>query len=171
MTVFEVIKTRRSIRSYKVGEIPKDHLMKILNCAQLAPSASNMQPYKFIIVQDPQIRKQIGKMANYQTFISKAAVIIIGLGDCISREKWYKVDLAIAMEHMVLVATELGYGTCWIGAFDEESIKELLKIPDELKIVALLPIGIPNQSPPARPRKDFTELFFSEQYGNQLTSK
>ncbi|NVM03105.1 MAG: nitroreductase family protein [Candidatus Helarchaeota archaeon] len=170
MTVIEVIETRRSIRRYKVGEIPRDDLMKILHCAQLAPSASNMQPYKFIIIQDPQIKKQIGKMANYQTFISKAAVIIIGLGDP-NREKWYKVDLAIAMEHMVLVATELGYGTCWIGAFDEESIKELLKIPDDLKIVALLPIGTSNQSPPARPRKEFNELFFSERFGNQLISK
>ncbi|MFX1449303.1 MAG: nitroreductase family protein [Promethearchaeota archaeon] len=170
MDVYEIIKKRRSIRSYKLGEMPKDNLMKILHSAQLAPSASNMQPYKFIIVQDTQLKKEVAKLANHQLFLSKAAVIVIALGDP-NREKWYKVDLAIAMEHMVLVATELGYGTCWIGAFDEESIKKLLKIPDDLKIVALLPIGLSNQSPPARPRKEFKELFFSERFGNQLISK
>ena len=90
MTVFEIIEKRRSIRRYKKDEIPTDDLIKILKAAQLAPSASNKQPYKFIIVQDSQTKKQIGEFARYQTFISKAGVIIIGLGD-LSRRSWIKI--------------------------------------------------------------------------------
>lgn len=167
MTVFEIIEKRRSIRNFKEGEIPSEDLEKILKAAQLAPSASNQQPYQFVIVQDPQLKKDLGKLASQQRFISKSGAIIVGIGD-LSREKWYKVDIAIAIEHMILVATELGYGTCWIGSFNEEKIKKLLNIPDNLQIIALLPIGIPDQSPEARPRKKFDELFFRDRFGEQF---
>ncbi|MHA1379571.1 MAG: nitroreductase family protein [Candidatus Helarchaeota archaeon] len=167
MSVFEIIKKRKSIRKYAEGEIPSEHLIKILTAAQLAPSASNRQPYCFIVVQDAETRKKIGKKANFQKFIAKAGVIIVGLADP-SREKWYKVDIAIAMEHMVLVATELDYGTCWIGSFDANAIKNLLNIPNDLEIVALLPIGLAAESPNVRPRKKFENLFFSEKFGNTI---
>jgi len=167
MNVSEVIEKRRSIRKFKEGEIPEEKLKLILRAAQIAPSASNMQPYQFIIVTDPNLKKQLGKLAAQQRFISDAAVIIIGLGNS-EREKWYKVDLAIAFQQMILQATELGYGSIWIGAFYPEKIKELLKIPEGYEIIALLPIGIPGEEPPARARKSIGEIFFSNIYGNSL---
>ena len=107
------------------------------------------------------------ELAARQEFISNAAIIIVGIGD-LKRKKWYKVDLAIAFQQMILQATELGLGSLWIGAFDHDKIKELLKIPDRFEIVALLPIGISGQDPPARPRKPLDELFFSDFYGDSL---
>jgi nitroreductase len=74
----------------------------------------------------------------------------------------------IAIEHMVLAATALGYGTCWIGAFSETEVKKILKIPENLTVVALLPVGIPDENPPPRPRKPFEEIFFRESYGTPL---
>ena len=165
--VSEVIEKRKSIRNFKEGEIPEEKLKIILRAAQLAPSASNMQPYQFIVVKDPVIKKQIGKLAAHQNFISKAAIIIVGLGN-LEREKWYKVDLAIAFQQMILQATELGYGSIWIGAFYDDKIKELLRVPDGFEIVALLPIGISGEEPPARARKSISELFFLNSYGNSL---
>jgi nitroreductase len=167
MSAINVIEKRRSVRKYNEGEIPALDLMKILKAAQLAPSASNRQPYTFVVVQAAHMRKQLAENANFQSFISKAGAIIVGIGDP-SREKWYKVDMGIAIEHMVLVATDLGYGTCWIGSFNEGAIKKLLDIPTKLQVVALLPIGIPAQNPGPRPRKKFEELFFSEKFGVKL---
>ncbi|MHA1726474.1 MAG: nitroreductase family protein, partial [Promethearchaeota archaeon] len=148
-------------------DILPEHLKLILKAAQLSPSASNMQPYHFIIVKDPEIKKQLGKFVAHQRFIADAAIIIVGLGD-LEREKWYKVDLAIAFQQMILQATELGYGSIWIGAFDEKKIKTLLKIPDRFEVIALLPIGIADQDPPARPRKSQKELFSLNEYGIPL---
>ncbi|MHA1726541.1 MAG: nitroreductase family protein [Promethearchaeota archaeon] len=167
MNVSEVIKKRKSIRKFKQGDITPKHLKLILKAAQLSPSASNRQPYHFIIVKDPEFKKQLGIFAAHQKFIADAAIIIVGLGD-IEREKWYKVDLAIAFQQMILQATELGYGSIWIGAFNEEKIKNLLKIPDKFEVIALLPIGIADQDPPARPRKSLQELFFLNEYGSPL---
>ncbi len=167
MNVSEIIKKRKSIRKFKQGEIPLDHLKMIFQAAQLAPSASNQQPYHFIIVQDSELKKKLGKLASHQIFISDASIVIIGLGK-LEREKWYKVDLTIAFQQMILQATELGYGTIWIGSFDHDKIKELFKIPIGFEIVALLPIGIADEDPPARSRKSFNELFSLNIYGNSM---
>ena len=167
MNIEELIKKRRSIRKFKKGIIPGKDLKLIMQAAQLAPSASNRQPYQFLIVEDQELREKLGNFASGQIFISKASIIIVGLGN-IKREKWYKVDLAIAYQQIILQATELGYGSIWIGSFEEEKIKKLLKIPENLEIVALLPIGIADQEPPARPRKSASELFFLNIYGDPL---
>lgn len=166
MTLREIFEKRRSIRKYNEGTIGENQLQMLKEAAQIAPSASNRQPYQFIIVQDEELKKKVGKLASYQKFISKAAVIIVGIGDP-EQEKWYKVDIAIAMQHIVLQATELGLGTCWIGSFDEEKIKDLLKIPSELNIVAMLPVGIAAQNPPARPRKSLDTLFMKNYFKKQ----
>ena len=130
---------------------------------QLAPSASNMQPYQFIIIKDDELKAELARAAKIQRFIKKAAVIFIGIGDP-TRERWYKVDVAIAMQQLALQAKELGLGSCWLGAFEEDVVKEVLKIPKSLRVVALMPIGIPAQDPPARPRKSFEELFSIDYY-------
>lgn len=163
MNVKEAIKKRRSIRKFKEQSIPDDQLRILMEVVQLAPSASNIQPYKFIIIKNEELKKKLGDLASNQGFISKAAVIFVGISDP-WREKWYKVDIAIAMEHLALQAVELGLGSCWIGSFNEQKIKELLKIPKNLQIIALMPIGIPAQDPPARPRKSLEELFLINYY-------
>jgi nitroreductase len=164
MDIFETIKTRRSIRKYKLEPIPEEKLMIIYESAQKAPSASNRQPWRFVVVQDTKRKKALSEAANNQTFLSDAAAIIVATGDPEITPRWYEKDTMIALEHIVLAATALGYGTCWIGAFDEDAVKRLLKIPSKVKVVALLPIGVPNEKPAARTRKELSEIIFKEEW-------
>ena len=168
MDIFEVIRTRRSVRKYKPEPIPQEKMKMILEAAQLAPSAGNRQPWRFVMVHNADKKKEIAKVAKNQTFLADAAVIIAAVGDPEISERWHDKDVMIAVEHMVLAASSLGYGSCWIGAFDENEVKKLLKIPKKLKLVALLPVGVPNETPQPRPRKEMPEIFFEEEYGKPL---
>jgi len=162
--VFEAVKTRRSIRKYRPESIPKEKLELILEATRLAPSAANRQPWRFIIVQEQDRKKALAEAANEQTFLGDAAAIAVAVGDPDVSARWHEKDPMIALDHMVLAATALGYGTCWIGAFDEDAVKHLLKIPAKMKIVALLPIGVPAEKPAPRPRKELSEIFFKEEW-------
>jgi nitroreductase len=164
MDVLEAIKTRRSIRRYKPEQISEKNLQTILEAARLAPSAANRQPWRFIIVQEAARKKAVAEAANDQTFMNDAAAIVVATGDPDESARWHEKDTMIALEHMVLTATSMGFGSCWIGAFDEDEVKRLLKIPARMKVVAILPIGIPDEKPKARPRKDSSEIFFKEQW-------
>ena len=162
MAIFDTIKDRRSIRTYNEECIPKDKLEKLLEAARLAPSAGNRQNWKFIVVENEQIKKQLATASNNQAFVGTASHVIAGVGDF--AQKWHQVDLAIALEHIALEAVELGLGTCWIGAFNEEDIKKILKIPQDKKVVALLTVGVPAESPAARPRKALEEIVAYNEY-------
>ncbi|MFQ6068143.1 MAG: nitroreductase family protein [Candidatus Bathyarchaeia archaeon] len=168
MDVFEAIKTRRSIRKYKSGLIPDEELKMIFEAARWAPSAGNRQPWCFVVVRDAEKRKALAKAANNQKFLENATVIITALGDTKISKRWYDKDPMIAVEHMVLAATALGYGTCWIGAFNEDEVKRLLKIPKEMSVIALLPIGVSNETLNPRPRKEISEIFFEEEYSKPI---
>jgi nitroreductase len=171
MDVFEAIRTRRSIRKYRSKPIPNEKLNMILEAARLAPSAGNRQPWRFIIIQDADRKKEVAQAADDQTFLSDAATIVVAVGDPDASIRWHEKDSMIALEHIVLASTALGYGTCWIGAFDEEALKRLLKIPTRMKVVALLPIGIPDETPSPKPRKKPSEIFFKEQWQTPYASQ
>jgi len=162
MSIFDTIKDRRSVRTYKGERIPKDKLEKLLEAARLAPSAGNGQSWKFIVIESEQIKNQLVAASNNQAFVGTASHIIAGIGD--PDKKWHQVDLAIALEHIVLGAVELELGTCWIGAFNENEVNKILKIPQDKKIVALLTVGIPAESPAARPRKALEEIVAYNEY-------
>lgn len=172
MNVLEAIKTRRSVRKYKPEIIPDTDLKKILKAAQLAPSAGNKQPWKFIVVRDKEMKRKLAEASRRQLWIADAAVVVAALAmdkkDPSIYEKWAEKDVMTAVEHMVLSSWELGYGTCWIGAFDQRDVKKLLEIPEEMTVISLLPIGIPDQRPQPKKRKRFDEVFFEEKYGNSL---
>jgi nitroreductase len=176
LDLFEAIEKRRSIRKFKPNPIPDEHLKKILEAGRLAPSGGNRQPWYFIVATDSETKKALSIAANNQGFISDAAVIITALGDpgvssktsTSSTRILHKQDPMIAIEHMVLAAAALGYGTCWIGAFNENEVKRILKIPENLVVVALLPVGVPDQDPVPKPRKAFKEIFFNGSYGVPL---
>jgi nitroreductase len=170
MEFFDVIRTRRSIRKYKSEPVAEEKLRTILEAGRLAPSAGNRQPWRFIVVQDAKRKKDLAKVANNQTFLIDAAAIIVATGDRAASARWFEKDPMIALEHIVLAATTMGYGTCWIGAFDEDALKALLKIPANVKVVALLPIGVPDESPSPRSRKEFPEIFFKEEWQNPWTN-
>ena len=142
---FEVVKLRRSIRSYAPTPVSDEDLIRILEAGRLAPSAGNRQPWHFIVVKDRKKRIRIAKGCRYGRFLTESPIVIIGCGDKEVSPRWYAIDTAIAMEHMVLAATALGLGTCWIGDFDEEDIRALLEIPGRFKIIALLALGHPRE--------------------------
>jgi len=158
MEVFEAITKRRSIRAYKSDPIPEDSLSRVLEAARLAPSAANRQEYKFIVVKDEKLRKALVPACNNQSFVGEAPVVIVGCATNPQR-RYAFVDVAIALDHMTLVAASEGLGTCWIGAFSEEKVKELLGIPEGVSVVCLLPLGIPAKEGVPRKRKSKEELF------------
>jgi len=168
MDLFETVEKRRSIRRFRPNPIPDKNLKKILEAGRLAPSGGNRQPWSFIVVRKPETKKKLAAVANLQQFIADADTVLIALGDPAVSKSLYKQDPMIAIEHMVLASTALGYGTCWIGAFNENDVKEIAKVPENMTVIALLPIGIPDENPPPKPRRAFKEVFFKESYGKPM---
>lgn len=143
MEVFEAIQKRRSVRKYLDKEVPMELILKVLEAGRLAPSAHNSQPWHYIIVTDSDKRKKIAESGKWAGFLKDTPVIIVGCGDTEASPKWCTVDVTISMQNMVLEATELGLGTCWVGSFDEKTVKETLNIPEKYKVIALLALGYP----------------------------
>ena len=168
MSVLEAIEKRRSIRKYKPISIPLEDLKKILEAGRLAPSASNRQAWSFIVVQNRYQKKLLVETAAKRVSIIDAGVIVVALADPEVSPKWGRLDVMIAVENMVLASTSLGYGTCWMGASEEEPIKKVLGIPEKFSVVVLLSIGISDEVPGPTPRKDFSEIFFQDTYGKPL---
>jgi len=144
-----VFKTRRSVRSYKPDPIPDDTLRRVLDCARLAPSACNVQPWHFIVARDAAKRRQLAEAAAGQSFVGEAPVVIVCCGkQYAERYSWigdnmYLVDCAIAIDHLTLAARNEGLGTCWIGAFNHEGVKRAVKVPAGYDVIMLVPIGYP----------------------------
>ena len=167
MDVKTAIRTRRSIREYDPREVEEEKLMKVLESGRLSPSASNRQERRFIIIRDANTRKALSEAARNQKFLAEAPVVIAA---CSVEKEYvmscgqlaYPIDTAIAVDHMTLAAVEEGLGTCWIGAFDEKKVKEILNIPDEIRVVTLLPIGYPSDIPRPTPRKSLDEIVMWE---------
>ncbi|MCD6521845.1 nitroreductase family protein [Candidatus Calescamantes bacterium] len=169
MEFYTVIEERRSVRSFRVDPIPDDVLLRILEAARKAPSANNFQPWKFIVVKDEEKKRKIADFCMGQNFIAEAPVVIVACGlPTPSRIGGYTtsmlVDVAIAVEHLILAATNEGLGTCWIGAFDNIKLKRLLGIPDEIQVVAVIPVGYPLRKGWKTPRKELEEIVCFEKY-------
>jgi nitroreductase len=164
MKVFDAICLRRSIRKYKSDPVEKGKLERILEAGRLSPSAVNKQPWHFIVVTDPSVRESL--RASYgQSWFVNAPLIIVVCADPSSAwvrrdgEEFWKVDATIALQDMILCATEEGLGTCWIGAFSEEPARRVLKIPEKIRIVAMTPLGYADESKePVSDRKPLKEI-------------
>lgn len=165
MNIFEVIKTRRSVRSYKQDEIEQEKLNRVLEAVRQAPSAHNDQPWKFIVVGDERLRWKVAEAASGQMFIAEAPVLIVACGILSESQgqmggymdSW-SVDVTIAFEHLILQAWAEGLGTCWIGAFDEQEVKAILMIPKGVRVLALTPLGYPRKIIDGGSRKSLEEI-------------
>jgi nitroreductase len=172
MEVLQAIKTRYSVRSYKPDPISDEVISILLDAARLAPSASNYQPWRFIVVKDKKKKDRMARSGFYGRFLNQAPVVIVACGD--TKSKYYIHDTCIALEHIVLAAWGKGLGTCWVVSFNEDLVREMLKIPRRFRIVALLPIGYPKQDRDflgsflhfVRPRKKLGDIVFLEEYYN-----
>jgi len=176
MDFYELVKARRSIRSFKSDPVDEDLLKRVLEAARLAPSWKNLQCWRFIVVRSEESKSGIlaaipdanpGKKA-----IAAAPVAIVLCADprlsgVMGDRYYYLVDSGIAMEHLILAASAEGLGTCWIGVFEENIIKSALAIPADWRVVALTPLGYPDQEPNPRPRKTIDEIVFREKWNSK----
>ncbi|MGQ9468279.1 MAG: nitroreductase family protein [Nitrososphaerales archaeon] len=166
MDVLEAIKTRRSIRRYRKDPIQEGLIFKILEAGRWAPSAGNSQPWHFILIKDEQIKRSVAEATTYGKFLAEAP---IGIAVVISPEaSTHPVeDGAIATQNMLLAAHALGLGACWIGSYGsvyEEKVKEILNIPKEKRLLSIISIGFPAESP-RKTRKELREILFIDKYG------
>jgi len=170
-SLMDLIETRKSIRSYKPQAVEEEKLNYILQAFRKAPSAKNLQPWKLVIVRDKKKINDLAIACNNQTFMTEAPILIVA---CAKEDEAYgvmggymnsyPVDIGIAFEHLMLAATEKGLGTCWIGAFKEKLVKDLLDIPEEVRVVAITPLGYPAAEGRIRGRKSLSEIVCYDKY-------
>ena len=163
MEIMQAIRSRRSIRNYQDRPIEQEKLARVLEAGRLAPSARNLQDWRFIVVNDKEKRQKLSDAARGQVFVAQAPVVIAACGTqteyiMTCGQYCYPIDVAIAIDHMSLMATAEGLGTCWIGAFYEDKVKEILGIPEKIRVVVMLTLGYPAEAPAARPRMKLEEI-------------
>lgn len=174
MELFEAIRGRRSIRSYSEESLPQADLDQILEAAICAPSAGNMQSWDFVIVRSEGGKKALSEAAYGQGFIAEAPVVIVVCANGARSASRYKErgrslysiqDTAAAIQNILLASYALGYGSCWIGAFDEEKAARTVHTPPEVRPVAIIPIGRPAELPEARSRLSLNRVTHPEKFG------
>ena len=173
----EVVRTRRSVRSYGSRAVTAEVLGRVLEAARLAPSANNVQPWRYVVIRDAGKIREIARLAAGQMFIAEAPVVVVLCArSYVDRYSWiggnmYLVDATISMDHLVLAARSEGLGTCWIGAFDRNGIEKLLNIPSGVHPLMITPLGYPRDDSAfsdAAYRRPLNEICFSEEYGNEM---
>jgi nitroreductase len=159
MELRDVIAARRSIRKYKKRPVGKVRLRRLQEALRAAPSGANRQDYAFIFVTDPRKRLQIAREAGHQEFLAQAPVMMVAV--CSPGESF---NVAIAVDHLVLAATDEGLGTCWVGWFEREPVKRILGIPEGKEVPILITIGYAAEQPDPRPRKPLAKLVMKDAY-------
>jgi nitroreductase len=168
LEIFEAIKRRRSIRKYEQKVVEKEKTSKVLEAARLAPSAMNRQPYAFVVTSDNETIEKLSSACNQEWDAPTIIVVCAFPEEAWVRddgEEYWKADAAIAMNNMSLQACAEGLGTCWIAAFKEEKIKDILGIGPEARVVAMTPLGYPAEKKgPVTNRKTIDELVHYERW-------
>lgn len=174
MDIFEVIAGRRSIRKYKDTPVGRGQIEQLLNFARLAPSWKNLQCWRFLVLTDPDARSRLfaafpDENPGKKAFATAPCAVVVCADPSESGVEngmeYYLADTAIAFDHLCLAAYGMGLGTCWMGWYDEEAIKEALGIPQQIKVVGITPLGYPDQDPKPRPRKELAQVAFFENWG------
>ena len=164
MSFLELTKKRHSVRKFEDRPVEREKLLQVLEAARNAPSACNIQPWHFIVLTEEKIKSKVAETYPRDWF-KKAPVVIVACGD--HSVSWKRadgkdhcdVDLGIVIEHMALAAADLGLGTCWVCAFDAKRCHEILELPDNLEVIALLPLGYPDEERiPDKNRKPLEEI-------------
>lgn len=170
MNFLELARARYSTRAYKPDEISADKLAYVLEAVRLAPTAANRQPFQLIIIHTQNRHEDLARIYYRPWFIQ--APLVIGVCAVMDKawvrgedqENYGKIDAAIVMDHLTLAATEVGLGTCWVGAFKLQSTREVLGLPDNVAPVAFTPLGYPADLPRPKERKPLTELIRYERW-------
>jgi nitroreductase len=173
MELFEALNNRRSIRKYRRAPIPEDHLTRILEAAIQAPSAGNLQPWRFVVIRDTRRKIAIAEAALRQSMIAEAPVVIVVCADQQRSKRYYGErgvnlfciqDTSAAVQNLMLAAFALGLGTCWVGSFDEKKVSSILHAPDGVRPVAIIPVGYTTDHPAPTPRRSLSEIVQEENF-------
>ena len=163
MEFLDLVKARYAVRSYLPRPVEEEKFNRILEAVRLAPSGSNRQPWKFVVVRDAEVRRRLAVACAGQRFIAEAPVVIAGVGLMPERimscgVPGDPVDVAIALEHLALSATAEGLGSCWIGAFDQDAVRAVLGIPEAAKVIGVMTVGYAADAPRPKNRKPLSEI-------------
>jgi nitroreductase len=173
LEVLEAIKGRRSIRAFTSQPVEQNQIETLIDAARHAPSAGNIQPWEFVIVKKPFIKRQLAVAALNQAFIKEAPVAIVVCANEVMSESGYGSrgktlyciqDTAAAAQNILLTAYAMGLGACWVGAFREEEVKQAIGLPDGVRPIAIIPIGHVLANPPKRPRRPLNEIMHDEEF-------
>jgi len=176
LDVFGAIKNRRSVRAFTTEPVSDAEVEKLIDAARWAPSAGNIQPWEFIVVREPEIKSGLCKAAGNQNFIEETPVVIVVCANALRSGQGYGQrgvnlyclqDTAAATQNMLLAAHALGLATCWVGAFQEEEAREVLKLPTGVRPVAIIPIGHAAHKPRERSRRAVGEIVHHETFGRK----
>lgn len=179
--VLEAIRNRRSIRKFNATPIEDEKIRAILTAAQWAPSFMNLQPWKFIVVKKPDIKEQLIKALTmpflgivysgplpYEPLI-RVPIIIVTCVDPNRDKLHYVEDAACATQNMTLAAHSLGFGSYWIGVFNsyvEDEVKRILEVPNDLRVISLMPMGVPEESP-EKERENLDDMVYYDKFGKE----
>jgi len=173
MDVFEAIKGRRSVRAFESQDVSLEIVKQLIDAARWAPSAGNIQPWEFIVVRNQETKSALAKAALNQTFIEEAPVVIVVCADENRSSYGYGLrgktlyclqDTAAATQNILLAAYAFRLGTCWVGAFREELVREALKIPNGVRPIAIIPVGFPAESPSHPNKRDINDIIHYEKF-------
>jgi len=171
--VFKAIKNRRSTRAFTNEPVSDKEVEKLIDAARCAPSAGNIQPWEFIVIRDPKIKKRIAQAALDQTFIEEAPVVIIVCASTSRSSRGYGSrgmnlyclqDTAAATQNILLAAHALGLATCWVGAFREDETQKVVNLPNDIRPVAIIPVGHPRQISKMPARRTMNEITHHETF-------
>ncbi len=169
MDFLELVRRRYSVRAYKPDPVEEEKLAQVLEAARLAPTAANRQPFQLIVIHTAGRERELRRIYNSKWFV-EAPIVLCACG--LPEQGWIRqdglnytlVDVAIVMDHIILAATELGLGTCWIGAFNPQAAREVLGLPDGVEPIAFTPLGYPADQPRPKKRKPLEELVRYERW-------
>jgi len=174
--VFEAIKSRRSVRAFTNEPVSEEKVMKLIDAARWAPSAGNIQPWEFVVVREPEIKRGLSAAALDQTFIEEAPVVIVVCANQLRSSRGYGSrgfnlyclqDTAAATQNMLLAAHSLGLATCWVGAFQEEEARKVLHVPSGVRPIAIIPVGHPAEKPEAPDKRPLSEIIHHKTFGRK----
>jgi nitroreductase len=163
MDFLKLVETRRSVRAYQSKPVEQAKLTQVLEAARLAPTASNLQPFRLIVVHTQGREAELRRMYDRDWFV-QAPLVVCACG--VPAEAWlredgtrlHQVDVAIVMDHLILAATSLGLGTCWVAAFDVKAVRDILGIPNVVEPLVMTPLGYPADEPPTKIRRPTADL-------------
>ena len=173
MDLLEALARRRSVRKYKKQDLPQGTVEKLLEAARLAPSAGNVQPWTFVVVSSMKTKMDLSQAAYGQGDLQEASFVIVVCADMKRAVESYGdrgkslycvQDTAAAIQNILLTACSIGLGTCWIGAFKEDLVRKVINAPQNMRPVALIPVGYPDEEPIARPRRPLSEIMVKEAF-------